>query len=300
MHIRSLTLSLILALAAAVNAPAYESLEALNRDHTAKLVEALKTYMEAHPDAADIEQAEQQLVFGYMELDQADKALRIFQDKYDALEIDADLDLETAVGEIISPILFLSLRQGDKNAAEAFLADVKTRFADHPDFEFLTMALADMEGMLAKPTVGDVLEIDFTSTEGETIDLGKYEGRVVLVDFWASWCMPCVRTLPGLVDLYDAFKGEGFEILGISLDEDRDSFDAMIERMGMTWPQYFDGKGWENDIASRYGIQAIPATFLIGPKGDIVKIDPTEDEIRAFLAETLAAGEEAPATFPSP
>ncbi|MCB1069828.1 MAG: TlpA family protein disulfide reductase [Verrucomicrobia bacterium] len=272
----------------ALPALAFDSLEALNQDHTSRMVADLETYLKNHPEADDREQAEQQLVFGYMELDQLDRALLLFQQKYDNLEADTDLDLQVLIGEIISPIVYIQLQQGDKNAVSAFLDDVKTKFAEHQDVELLLQALADMEGMLNKPSIGEVLEIDFESTQGQTIDLGKMTNQVVLVDFWASWCVPCVRTLPGLVDLYEQYHARGFEILGISLDEDEDSFNAMLEKQGMTWPQYFDGEGWENKIAATYGIQAIPATFLIGKDGTIVKVDPSEQELADYLRDTLA------------
>lgn len=266
---------------------AFDSLEALNQDHTSRMVADLEAYLKNHPEADDREQAEQQLVFGYMELEQFDRALLLFQQKYDNLEAGTNLDLQTLIGEIISPIVYIQLQQGDKNAVSAFLDDVKTKFAEHQDVELLFQALADMEGMLNKPSIGEVLEIDFESTQGQTIDLGKMTNQVVLVDFWASWCVPCVRTLPGLVDLYEHYHARGFEILGISLDEDEDSFNAMLEKQGMTWPQYFDGEGWENKIAATYGIQAIPATFLIGKDGTIVKVDPSEQELADYLRDTL-------------
>ena len=98
---------------------------------------------------------------------------------------------------------------------------------------------------------------------GNPLTLTAYKGKVVLVDFWATWCGPCVNELPNVLAAYKKFHDQGFEIVGISLDEEEAKLTGFLKDQGMTWAQYFDGKGWENKLAVRYGIQSIPATFLL-------------------------------------
>jgi thiol-disulfide isomerase/thioredoxin len=132
-----------------------------------------------------------------------------------------------------------------------------------------------------------MLEIAFTDTQGNEFDLAKLKGKVVLVDFWATWCGPCVAEMPNVIAAYEKFHDKGFEIVGISLDQDKDSLLKFIEEQKMPWPQYFDGKGWENEIAGRYGIRGIPATFLVGKDGKIAASNLRGGALEAKLAELL-------------
>ncbi|MEM1444091.1 MAG: TlpA disulfide reductase family protein, partial [Verrucomicrobiota bacterium] len=142
-----------------------------------------------------------------------------------------------------------------------------------------------MLGQLAMPGVGDVMDIKFTSTAGEEIDLTAMKDKVILVDFWATWCGPCVAEMPHVIGTYKKYKEAGFEVIGISLDSDKAALDEFVAEYEMAWPQYFDGKGWDNDLAKEFGIKGIPATFLIGKDGKIVA-----SNLRGNALEEAVAG----------
>lgn len=132
------------------------------------------------------------------------------------------------------------------------------------------------------------LELKFTAVDGSEVDLAKLRGKVVLVDFWATWCGPCVAELPNVLKAYEALHKKGFEIVGISLDQDKAALESFVQERGMKWPQYFDGKGWQNEIASRYGIQSIPAMWLVNKKGMVVSTNARgglEEKVAELLAE---------------
>ena len=132
------------------------------------------------------------------------------------------------------------------------------------------------------------LDLKFTAVDGSELDLAKLRGKVVLLDFWATWCGPCVAEIPNVVAAYKKLHDKGFEIVGISLDHDKAKLEAFTKEKGMTWPQYFDGKGWENEVSTRFGIHSIPAMWLLNKKGLVVSTEARgslEAEVEKLLAE---------------
>jgi len=121
------------------------------------------------------------------------------------------------------------------------------------------------------------LEMKFTAVDGREVDLAKMRGKVVLIDFWATWCGPCVAELPNVLKAYKELHPKGFEIVGISLDSDKAELEAFVKEKGMEWPQFFDGKGWKNEIATTYDIQSIPAMWLVDQKGMVVDTSARSD-----------------------
>lgn len=108
-----------------------------------------------------------------------------------------------------------------------------------------------------------------TSITGEELSLEKFRGKVVLLDFWATWCAPCLFEMPGLKKIWKKYGGDNFVIIGISLDSNRRSLESYIEKEGITWPQYIEGRTSSQSVASVYGVQGIPHTVLIDSEGAI-------------------------------
>jgi thiol-disulfide isomerase/thioredoxin len=132
------------------------------------------------------------------------------------------------------------------------------------------------------------LELKFKAVDGREVDVSKLQGKVVLIDFWATWCGPCVAELPNVLRAYKELHPKGFEIVGISLDSDKAELEGFVKEKGMEWPQYFDGKGWQNEISGKYGIDSIPAMWLLNKKGMVVSTnarDGLEAQVKKLLAE---------------
>ena len=124
--------------------------------------------------------------------------------------------------------------------------------------------------------------------EGKPLSVSQHKGKVVLVDFWATWCMPCRVELPNVIATYQKHHKNGFEIVGISLDQDGAAMKNFTKSSGMPWQQFFDGQLWQNKLAQQYGIMSIPATFLLDKQGTIIGRDLRGPELEQAVADALA------------
>ena len=134
-------------------------------------------------------------------------------------------------------------------------------------------------------------DISLPGPQGQTVKVSDYVGKnkLVLIDFWASWCGPCMGEMPNVVKAYEMFHAKGLEIVGVSLDKDKASWVQAIAQTGQKWPQMSDLKGWECEGAALYGIQSIPANVLINEQGEIVAQNLRGDALLKEVESRLAA-----------
>ena len=130
-------------------------------------------------------------------------------------------------------------------------------------------------------------EISLPSPDGKEIALSSLKGKLVLIDFWASWCGPCRKEMPNVVKIYSKFKNKGLEIYGVSLDQDKEKWMEAITKDGINWPQVSDLKYWDNLAARIYNVQGIPYTVLIDKDGKIIAKNLRGQELEKKIAEVL-------------
>lgn len=176
----------------------------------------------------------------------------------------------------------------NETKGKELLEQLKQEF---PDSQAVAMVKRQEEAEKAQAAlaVGKTFpDFAVTDTAGKPLSVSAYKGKVVLIDFWATWCGPCVVELPNLLAAYEKHHDAGFEIIGISLDSDRSKLDNFVKQKKMNWPQHFDGKGWQNELAQKYGINSIPATYLLDREGKIVGVGLRGNKLEEAVAAALA------------
>lgn len=133
------------------------------------------------------------------------------------------------------------------------------------------------------------VDIKGTTPDGKELALSEYagKGKYVLIDFWASWCPPCRKDMPLVVEAYKKYKNKGFEIVGVSLDDDKAAWEKGIKDLNITWPQVSDLKGWKTELGAAYAVNSIPHTVLLDKEGKIIAKDLRGDQLSEKLGELL-------------
>lgn len=140
--------------------------------------------------------------------------------------------------------------------------------------------------------IGDLApEIELQTPQDEVLTLASLKGKIVLIDFWATWCAPCVKEQPELLKLYNAIikegKGDKFEILGVSLDRDKEEWKQGIEKFNIPWPQVSDLKFWRSQAAKDYNLQGIPYNVVINEEGEIIALNLHGEELTTFVLKAV-------------
>ncbi len=203
--------------------------------------------------------------------------------------------------DLVAAIIFAKARLyievlDDLQTGTQLVKEIKADYGNTPDGKNADTVLAQIDEMAQQqklPGLDSGLTFpDFNEKDiaGNPLSVTALKGKVVLVDFWATWCGPCRAELPNVISLYDQYHSQGFDIIGVSLDDQRNLLDTFLKQQkGMIWPQYYDGQGWNNKLAKKYGVKAIPCTILIGKDGKIIGTYLHGGKLKTAVADALAA-----------
>lgn len=136
--------------------------------------------------------------------------------------------------------------------------------------------------------------LEFTDLQGKSHNIQDYRGKVIVIDFWATWCGPCRAATPYLLETYEAFKDKGLVLFGISLDNDKTALTDYLKEHNIPWPQYFDGRGWNNQIWKRLGSGGIPLIVVIDQNGIVRHPDIAPRDLKEAVRTLLEIPPAAP------
>ena len=203
------------------------------------------------------------------------------------------------VNLVMTIVDFLGDMNGEKYALQ-LMEKTMPHFqtSENPQIQQALTSLKGVERRLKLP--GNEIELSGTMLDGSELDWSAYRGKVVLVDFWATWCGPCRAEVPNVLNMYKAYHDKGFDVLGISLDEKAKQAESYIEQTKIPWPTMFskdpEARVWQNPMAVRYGINGIPRAILVDRDGKVVNMnargETLEKELRRLLGEPLAVKKE--------
>lgn len=212
-----------------------------------------------------------------------------------------DKDPGNAANIIFISMIFPSqdqpIEQWDKSNLELIRKMERAYQKKHSDSPFasnLTQQLAQIEGAIAnseRMSSGTLAapEIALKNPSGQEMRLSALKGKVVLIDFWASWCGPCRKENPNVVRLYKQYKSQGFEVYSVSLDKDPNAWKEAIKKDGLNWPNHVsDLLEWQTPVRQLYGFDAIPYTVLVNREGNIIGVNLRGAQLEQKLKEVIS------------
>ena len=245
-------------------------------------------FLKKYPASSEAAQAHYALGRIYASTGAYDNALRHFGD-YIARPGDKGGPEVIAQARFVMGSCYMALERYDEAERSFKLAMNTEGAAGSRAAEGAAAELARV-GALRKLKIGaPAISIAATSYQGRKIRFPQdYKGKVVLIDFWAAWCNPCRMEMPNVMKTYEELHKKGFEIIGVSLDNEREKFQGYLRDNGkMEWPQLYDGKYWMSEYAQLYAVNSIPATFLVDKKGIIRFKNVRGEKLREAVMQLL-------------
>ncbi|MBQ8487327.1 MAG: AhpC/TSA family protein [Prevotella sp.] len=222
----------------------------------------------------------------------ADEATRqAAQQTLDSLQqVSKEYTRKFIVDHVPSAISDMLLAYNMQSFSEDEVEEILKLFGEkQPDFPFYKAIMAEREATKATAVGAQYTDIQMPAPDGKVVKVSDYvsKNKLTLIDFWASWCGPCRAEMPTVVKAYTDYHAKGFEVVGVSLDNNKDAWVKAIDQLKMPWPQMSDLKGWDSEGAQKYNVRSIPANVLVDQKGVILAKDLRGEDLLQKVAELL-------------
>jgi thiol-disulfide isomerase/thioredoxin len=208
-------------------------------------------------------------------------------------DLKTELNAATVDKEIVSMAIGFGegIERRDANHAPQVLTELAEILSKSKDSK-LTEAAKKFAGVARRITLlGKPVEIKGTLVDGRPFDQATVQGKVVLLDFWATWCPPCMAEFPNVKENYEKYHDKGFEVVGVSLDQSGEDLQKFLETEKVTWPILFSKEKkdqyWNNPLAVYYGVNAIPCAILTNQKGEVISLQAHGEELSRTLEQLL-------------
>jgi thiol-disulfide isomerase/thioredoxin len=257
-----------------------ETGEAMMKEYLLDMVKRYEAFRDQPSNSRYVLEIDKDIIF--ISLSMLDDEARVFRLLAAVREPEQAAVLKLSAAQTHSA---LGNKKEARRLAEDVLKSIGSRNAEFQSRASIVLFQIEPEGKPFPEFPTGMLDLD-----GKPIRLEDYKGKVVLVDFWGSWCEPCMLQEPEFVRIYRDYHARGFEIIGIAMDQDRAAMRKAIATHGVTWRQHFEGEVVGEKVSQRYGIRAIPVVYLIGPDGRVVrKIVGGGQQLSKLLGNLLPA-----------
>jgi len=259
--------------------------KAIEHDWFNEAEELGRQYLKSDPDGPVKALAQIILTMARAQGGQFDQALARFRELMQGVGQNEQEEFAASFAENLAAV---AITAGEFAAARDVYTTLLARFSDSPNLRQKVQAELKRLDKVGKPAPAFAAE----DLKGQVVRLAAYRGKYVLVDFWATWCAPCVAELPRLQAAYRTYHDAGFEIIGVSLDENKTAAADFARVRNLAWPQLHNATS-SADLVDLFGVTSIPAAYLIDPEGNIVRLDlrgKNFDETLARLIKRQAGG----------
>ena len=261
------------------------------------LIETSRTFIDKHPKYKKTDHVYYILGNGLIRADRTDEGIQIFQrlaKDYSMASYVAPalLELGLAYDKLNqhdkANVAYQKLIKHPKYGSRSFAKRAQELFALDKAQRTGSMSPSSSQGNQPSALVGQkAIDFHVTDLNGAELSLEKYRNKVVLLDFWAIWCGPCLAEMPNVKRVYEKYKDRNFQIIGINLDQNRSKLQDYLKKEGIRWPQFFDGKGWQNEVAQMYQVNSIPSMYLIDGSGVVRKANLRGPALESAIGELI-------------
>ena len=253
--------------------------KAIEHDWFSEAEEQGRQYLKSDPEGPVKALAQIILTMGRAQAGQFDEALKRFRELMQGIGQNEQEEFAASFSENLATA---AITAGEFGIAREVYAALLSRFSDSPNLRQKVQRDLKRLDKVGKPAPS------FTSEDitGKTVRLEAYRGKYVLIDFWATWCAPCIGEVPRLQAAYRTYHGAGFEIIGVSLDESKTAVVDFAKARNIPWPQLHNASG-SADLVEGFGVSSIPATYLIDPRGTIIRLDVRGKALEETLSRLI-------------